>query len=99
MPQQKQHPGGVPPPLSRAIMASSSLRAERLLKEHNPSAVIIVHVLGVPNDMETLMALKKEYGFVLMEDTCAATGSTLGVCKRLNTMTSSIIPIAGMLMI
>ena len=48
---------------------------ELLLKEHDPSAVIIVHVLGVPNNMETLMALKDKYGFVLMEDTCAATGS------------------------
>lgn len=48
---------------------------EMLLKEHDPAAVVIVPVLGVPNDMEPLMQLKERYGFVLMEDSCAATGS------------------------
>ncbi|MBI4641095.1 MAG: DegT/DnrJ/EryC1/StrS family aminotransferase [Candidatus Tectomicrobia bacterium] len=48
---------------------------EMLLKEHDPAAVIIVHVLGVPNQMERLLKLKDRYGFVLMEDTCAALGS------------------------
>jgi CDP-6-deoxy-D-xylo-4-hexulose-3-dehydrase len=49
---------------------------ERLLKEHDPAAVIIVHVLGVPNAMEPLMELKRRFNFILMEDTCAATGSS-----------------------
>ena len=48
---------------------------ERLLKAHHPGAVLIVHTLGVPNDMEPLLALKDRYGFILMEDTCAAIGS------------------------
>lgn len=48
---------------------------ERLLKEHNPAAVLIVHVLGVPNDMAPLLELQRQYGFALMEDACAATGS------------------------
>jgi CDP-6-deoxy-D-xylo-4-hexulose-3-dehydrase len=48
---------------------------ETLLKKHEPAAVIIVHVLGVPNNMDSLLDLKKRYDFVLMEDTCAATGS------------------------
>lgn len=48
---------------------------ESLLEEHDPAAVITVHVLGVPNKMDRLMELKDEHGFVLMEDTCAATGS------------------------
>ncbi len=48
---------------------------EALLKEHDPGAVILVHVLGVPCDMEAIMALKKQYDFYLMEDSCAATGS------------------------
>ncbi|MDA1096962.1 MAG: DegT/DnrJ/EryC1/StrS family aminotransferase [Chloroflexi bacterium] len=48
---------------------------ESLLKEHDPAAVITVHVLGVPNDLEPLLALKDRYGFALMEDSCAATGS------------------------
>ena len=48
---------------------------EMLLKQHDPAVVVIVHVLGVPNAMEALLALKQKYEFVLMEDTCAATGS------------------------
>ncbi len=48
---------------------------ERLLKVHNPGAVLIVHTLGVPNEMEPLLALKNRYGFILMEDACAAIGS------------------------
>ena len=47
----------------------------RLLKAHHPGAVLIVHTLGVPNDMEPLLALKDRYGFILMEDACAAIGS------------------------
>lgn len=46
-----------------------------LLKKHDPGAVIIVHVLGVPNEMEPLLELKKRFDFILMEDACAATGS------------------------
>ena len=48
---------------------------EDLLKRHDPAAVIVVHVLGVPNEMEALLKLKARYEFALMEDACAATGS------------------------
>lgn len=47
-----------------------------LLKEHGPSVVMMVHVLGVPCDMDRIMALKQKYGFVLLEDACAAAGSS-----------------------
>lgn len=49
---------------------------ETLLARHRPGAVILVHVLGCPNDMEAILKLKAEYGFLLMEDCCAAHGST-----------------------
>ena len=49
---------------------------EKLLIEHDPASVIIVHVLGCPSNMEAILALKKKYNFKLMEDACAATGST-----------------------
>lgn len=49
---------------------------ERLLKEHNPSTVMMVHALGVPCDMDRIMALKQKYGFILLEDACAAAGSS-----------------------
>ena len=48
---------------------------EALCKEHNPGAVILVHVLGVPCDLDAILKLQAKYGFQLMEDACAATGS------------------------
>lgn len=47
-----------------------------LVHEHNPATVMLVHVLGVPADMEQIMRLKSEFGFFLLEDACAAMGST-----------------------
>ena len=47
----------------------------KLCEEHEPAAVIPVHVLGVPVDMDGLMRLKQRHEFLLMEDCCAATGS------------------------
>lgn len=49
---------------------------EELLKKHNPSTVIMVQVLGVPHKMDELMKLKEKYGFVLLEDACAAMGAS-----------------------
>lgn len=48
---------------------------DTLLKEHDPGVVVTVPVLGVPNNLGPLLELKKQFDFVLMEDTCAATGS------------------------
>lgn len=48
---------------------------ETLLKKHKPAAVMMVQVLGVPHKMDELLALKKKYGFRLMEDACAAIGA------------------------
>jgi CDP-6-deoxy-D-xylo-4-hexulose-3-dehydrase len=49
---------------------------ERLCEQEQPGAVIVVHTLGVPGQMDALVALKERYGFVLIEDACPATGST-----------------------
>ena len=49
---------------------------ESLLKQHTPSTVILVQVLGVPHKMREIMSLKEKYGFILLEDACAATGSS-----------------------
>lgn len=49
---------------------------EELLKKHEPSTVLLVQVLGVPHKMNELMALKKKYGFILLEDACAAIGAS-----------------------
>lgn len=51
---------------------------EHLVKKHKPATVIMVQVLGVPSDMDALKKLQKKYKFMLMEDACAALGSTYG---------------------
>lgn len=51
---------------------------EDLLIRHQPGAVLLVQVLGVPHKMDQLLRLKERYGFVLLEDACAAFGSKLG---------------------
>jgi CDP-6-deoxy-D-xylo-4-hexulose-3-dehydrase len=48
----------------------------QLLKEHNPGTVVLVQVLGVPHHINNLMELKRRYGFFLLEDACAAMGSS-----------------------
>lgn len=48
---------------------------EKLLKKHRPETIILVHVLGVPNDMTTLLQLQKKYGFQILEDCCASHGA------------------------
>lgn len=48
---------------------------EAICKKDNPAVVIFVQVLGVPHDKERLLALQKQYGFILLEDACAALGA------------------------
>lgn len=55
---------------------------ESLLKKHGPSTVILVQVLGIPHKMKSLLELKEKYGFFLLEDACAAVGSS-GYGKKL----------------
>lgn len=49
---------------------------EKLLKKHRPAAVLMVQVLGVPHKMAELQALKTKYGFIMLEDACAAIGAS-----------------------
>lgn len=48
---------------------------ESLLRTHEPATVMMVQVLGVPNNMEKVLALQQKYNFILLEDACAAMGS------------------------
>jgi CDP-6-deoxy-D-xylo-4-hexulose-3-dehydrase len=48
---------------------------EKLCEEDIPGAVIFVQVLGVPHYKERILQLQKKYGFVLLEDSCAALGA------------------------
>ncbi|MEK7089971.1 MAG: DegT/DnrJ/EryC1/StrS family aminotransferase, partial [Patescibacteria group bacterium] len=51
---------------------------EGLLKKHKPGVVVLVQVLGVPTHMRVMKALQKKYGFMLIEDACAALGAEYG---------------------
>lgn len=48
---------------------------ENILQKEKPDAVMVVHVLGVPNHMGNLLKLQKKYGFQLLEDCCASHGA------------------------
>ncbi len=48
---------------------------EQICERDRPDAVIFVQVLGVPHHKERLLQLKEKYGFVLLEDACAALGA------------------------
>lgn len=47
----------------------------RLCEKGAPSIVLLVHVLGVPCKMKEINELREEFGFLLIEDSCAAFGS------------------------
>jgi len=49
---------------------------EKLCKEHNPSVVILVHVLGFPNKMKEISDICNKYNVILLEDSCETVGST-----------------------
>tara|TARA_R100000664_G_scaffold17057_1_gene25929 strand:- start:4097 stop:5248 length:1152 start_codon:yes stop_codon:yes gene_type:complete len=57
---------------------------ENLCKEHNPAAVMLVHVLGHSNKMKEVREICEKYDVLLLEDTCEAYGSSLNN-KKLGT--------------
>ena len=48
---------------------------KKIIKEENPSSIILVHVLGIPNHMNEIMQLCNENNILLIEDTCESIGS------------------------
>jgi dTDP-4-amino-4,6-dideoxygalactose transaminase len=46
-----------------------------LKKEKNVKAVLIVHLYGLPCDMDAILKLKQKYKFKLIEDSCQAHGA------------------------
>jgi len=59
---------------------------ERVCETENPDAVIYVQVLGVPHHRERLLQLKEKFGFVLLEDACAALGASYGDGQMVGTI-------------
>ena len=48
---------------------------EALCEKDPPGAVIFVQVLGVPHYKQRMEELQEKYGFILLEDSCAALGA------------------------
>jgi CDP-6-deoxy-D-xylo-4-hexulose-3-dehydrase len=48
---------------------------KEIIKNENPSAIILVHVLGFPNYMDEIIELCNENNIMLIEDTCESIGS------------------------
>lgn len=55
-----------------------------LIKEHKPSVLLIVHILGFPNEMKEIQELCKENNIILLEDSCESMGSTYNGIKTGN---------------
>jgi CDP-6-deoxy-D-xylo-4-hexulose-3-dehydrase len=49
---------------------------EEIFKEENPSVMILVSVLGLVPDMNSIVKLCKKYGVYLIEDVCESMGSS-----------------------
>jgi CDP-6-deoxy-D-xylo-4-hexulose-3-dehydrase len=49
---------------------------KKIIANENPSAIILVHVLGIPNHMDEIIKLCQENDILLIEDTCESIGSS-----------------------
>ena len=49
---------------------------EKMFKEHNPSALILVSVLGLSPDMDSILSLCEQYNVILLEDNCESQGTS-----------------------
>jgi CDP-6-deoxy-D-xylo-4-hexulose-3-dehydrase len=48
---------------------------KQIIKNENPSVIILVHVLGIPNHLDEIISLCDENDILLIEDTCESIGS------------------------
>jgi CDP-6-deoxy-D-xylo-4-hexulose-3-dehydrase len=63
---------------------------KNIIETENPAAIILVHVLGIPNKIDEILDLCKKNNIMLIEDTCESLGSkfqnkTLGTFGDLST--------------
>ncbi len=59
---------------------------ETIFKKSQPSLLVLVHVLGHPNDMGRITALCEEYGVLIVEDSCEALGTVTSSNRWLGTI-------------
>ena len=57
---------------------------KRIVREQNPAAIILVHVLGLDSNIQEIRAICKEHDILIMEDTCESLGSEVNG-KKLGT--------------
>lgn len=70
---------GLEPILCEADKETLGLDIEnlkQLVKEHNPSVIMLVHVLGFPNKMKEILEICEQNDIILLEDSCESVGST-----------------------
>lgn len=60
------------------------LHLEIIFKEQKPSALMLVHALGFPNQLEKIIRLCEKYDVILLEDSCETVGSTYNGVKTGN---------------
>lgn len=60
----------------RNTLSIDLVHLEKIFIEHTPSALLLVHPLGFPNDMDKILELCNEYDVLLIEDSCETIGTT-----------------------
>lgn len=53
----------------------------KIIEKEKPSCLILVHVLGIPNNMNQIMELCHKHDIIVLEDTCEAVGSKINEKK------------------
>jgi len=61
-------------------------KLHEILERERPSILVIVHVLGHPNDMVEIQRLCEEFDVLLFEDSCEALGSITSHGQKLGTI-------------
>lgn len=79
-------------------MSADALEEKLRSSPVRPKAVIVVHLAGMPCDMERIAALGREYGFKIIEDACHALGGAyhgmkVGCCTHSDITVFSFHPV------
>jgi dTDP-4-amino-4,6-dideoxygalactose transaminase len=69
---------GATPVFADVDLNSQNIEADEIEKVLTPKtkAVVVVHLAGMPADMDSIMALSKKHGFFVIEDCAQAHGAT-----------------------
>jgi len=60
----------------RDTLGLNTKHLRKICEDKRPSVVVLVHVLGIPCDMDEIISICKEYDVILVEDSCESVGST-----------------------